>query len=308
MVDPLKEDFLRQGFVVARGALAATQLQALRQHAYRASLLLLGRLGRMELAARLSSATIEQDLVELERAIPGFSVWLTINPFLTHELMQVALCESLTQLASRLLGPGRLALHPFLGVRCKVPGVGLHDVPWHQDSSYLRSLEGVDSIVTVWIPCVPTSVDNGGLQLSPSDARNSHELLHLPERDKEGSWYLKLASLPDGCAVHSVTTEPGDVVLFRHNVPHRSVPNRSSATRLSFDVRYHLEGTANGTTQPSLAVPHAGPGVRTPELLSDEALRLIEASRVRSFSYPPQALPVEPPWFNRWRAEPASPR
>lgn len=294
-------DFEQSGFIVVRGFLSARQINALRKHCYRASLLLLGRLGRMDLAPRISSMTIEHDLVELERELSGFSLWLTINPFLTHELLQVALSPSLTRLAATLLGPGRLALHPFLGMRCKVPGVDLHDVPWHQDSAYLRSLTGVNSIVTVWIPCVSTSVENGGLQISPTDERNSHELKHHPEIDKAGSWYLRLESLPDGCAIKSITAEPGDVVVFRHNVPHRSTPNRSSSTRLAFDMRYHLEASANGTTQISLAIPEEGSGELTEEL-SDDALRLIEASRVRSFGYHPQALPVDPPWFQRWHS------
>ena len=296
---PVRAEFERQGFAVARQVLAPAHLDALRRHAFRASLLLLGRLGRMDLAGRLASRSIERDLVDLERELPGFSVWATINPFLTHDLLEVALSAPLRALAAAVLGPGRLSLHPFMAMRCKVPGQALHDVPWHQDSAYLRSLDGVGSIVTMWIPCVATSPVNGGLQLSPSDARNSHELAHVPSVDETGSWYLKLDALPHGCAAHAVCTEPGDVVLFRHNVPHRSVPNGSSSTRLSFDMRYHLSGTANGTTQPSLDIPVGAPDLAG--VLPDDALRLIEVSRVRSFGYEPRALPVEPPWFDRWR-------
>ena len=295
--DGIANEFRQKGFAVARGALSTGHLQSLRRHAYRASLLLLGRLGRMDLAPRLRSRSIEQDLVDIERELPKFSVWLTINPFLTHDLLQIALSARLRSLAASLLGSRRVALHPFLAMRCKVPGETLHEVPWHQDSAYLSSLNGIGSIVTIWIPCVPTSPENGGLQISAASTHDGRELAHLPDVDQTGSWYLRLKTPPDSRSVRSISTEPGDIVAFRHDIPHRSLPNPSPTTRLSFDMRYHIDGTTNGTTQPSLALADT----TDDETLSDETLKLVEVSRIRSFGYDPRAIPVRPPWFDRWR-------
>src|SRR6266576_1165360 len=68
-----------------------------------------------------------------------------------------------------LLGPEIFA-NPVYNTRPKVPRVAAGAVPWHQDKSYWPDANS-NPVVTVWIPLVDSTTENGCLHIWPRTHR-----------------------------------------------------------------------------------------------------------------------------------------
>ena len=141
-----------------------------------------------------------------------------------------------------LIGPEILA-HPQSNLRAKLPDQEESVVPWHQDLAYLVPEDAGETLfVNFWIPLVPTTVENGCLQVM----RGSHRLGLLPHDYRTASFHgIADGDLPD-CEVINCEVDTGDVLMTMERVIHRSTPHQTKMVRWSLDLRYCRIGLPTG--------------------------------------------------------------
>lgn len=132
-----------------------------------------------------------------------------------------------------VLGP-EVVFHGDMQVTAKLPGSTRSAFPWHQDTAYY----GVEArhlhVVTVWLPLVPTTVDNGCLWVLPG----SHRAGLLPfHRPAAGGNVETRTDLAMGGAV-PLELDPGDAVLLSNLTLHASQVNRSDHVRWTVDLGF----------------------------------------------------------------------
>lgn len=84
-------------------------------------------------------------------------------------------------------------------------------VPWHQDSAYFEPYCDHSLVLTVWIPLVDTSSDNGCLWVIP----RVHTGEVMPHRPAAGKAYLEIPAdeLPDGDCICCPVRKGGALLL-----------------------------------------------------------------------------------------------
>ena len=136
-----------------------------------------------------------------------------------------------------LIGP-EIFSNPVYNVRPKVPGGAVGAVPWHQDKSYWPDANS-NPVITVWIPLVDSTLENGCLHLIPG-THTKRAIAHA-EEEYSGTGYL---ALPDGFVqkrkrdIIALPMKAGSAVLFNDRLIHASTPNHSTHVRWSVDLRY----------------------------------------------------------------------
>lgn len=155
--------------------------------------------------------------------------------------------EKLLDLAESLIGP-ELLCSPIQHLRPKLPsgltprGSDPHVVHWHQDAGVTWEEADPYFILTMWIPLVDATPENGCLRVIPG----LHKGGLLPHRTKRG---LGTAIHGDLLAHHPIVTLPmrkGSVLLMHKHTPHSSSRNTTDTVRWSMDLRYQAVGTATG--------------------------------------------------------------
>lgn len=136
-----------------------------------------------------------------------------------------------------LIGPEMFS-NPVYNVRPKVPGVAAGAVPWHQDKSYWPDANA-NPVITVWIPLVDSTHENGCLHLI-SGTHRSRAVAHGTERST-GTGYTELPAEFIEERKKEIVALPmtaGSAVLFNDRLVHSSTPNNSTSVRWSVDLRY----------------------------------------------------------------------
>lgn len=133
-----------------------------------------------------------------------------------------------------LVGPEIIASSVYR-LRPKLPGHPKSPVPWHQDSAYFSPNCDSELIITVWIPLVDATEENGCLWVIPGVHQEKQVLAH-----KQCGPYLKLdeRALRDRTAPVCVPVTAGGVLLMTNLTPHASFENNSDEIRWSMDIRY----------------------------------------------------------------------
>lgn len=131
---------------------------------------------------------------------------------------------------------GELFSNPVYNSRPKVPGVAAGAVPWHQDKSYWPDANS-NPVITVWIPLVESSHENGCLHIWPKTHRS--QLLGYHRDTHTGTGYTEIDDehLRDAKAV-PLPLKAGGAILFNDRCIHMSTPNRAKTVRWSTDLRY----------------------------------------------------------------------
>ena len=154
---------------------------------------------------------------------------------------------TLLDIAESLIGP-EIICSPIQHLRPKLPsgltprGSDPHVVHWHQDAGVTWEEADPYFILTLWIPLVDATLENGCLRLIP----NIHKEGLLPHRTKRG---LGTAIHGDLLAHRPIVTLPmrkGSVLLMHKHTPHSSSRNSTDTVRWSMDIRYQATGTATG--------------------------------------------------------------
>ena len=164
--------------------------------------------------------------------------------------------EKLLNIAESLIGP-EILCSPIQHLRPKLPsgltprGSDPHVVHWHQDAGVTWAEADPYFILTMWLPLVDATPENGCLRVIPG----LHKGGLLPHRTKRG---LGTAIHGDLLAHHPIVTLPmgkGSVLLMHKHTPHSSSRNMTDTVRWSMDLRYQATGTATGRPfQPAFVV------------------------------------------------------
>ncbi|MCH9673591.1 MAG: phytanoyl-CoA dioxygenase family protein [Gammaproteobacteria bacterium] len=134
-----------------------------------------------------------------------------------------------------LLGPDLLCWGSSLFI--KEP----HDpgfVAWHQDA-YYWGLEP-DDVVTAWIAFAPSTLENGAMQVIPGTHRSAN-MAHVASATDSANMLFtneELAEPVDEKKAVDLVLEQGEMSLHHVKLLHGSPPNRSSARRYGFAIRY----------------------------------------------------------------------
>jgi len=134
---------------------------------------------------------------------------------------------------------GELFANPVYNVRPKVPKVAAGAVPWHQDKSYWPDANA-NPVITVWIPLVDATHENGCLHLIPGT--HTSKVLDYQAEKHTGTAYLEVTEENlKKASKRSITALPvtaGSAIFFNDRLLHMSTPNNSDHVRWSTDLRY----------------------------------------------------------------------
>ncbi|MEM9427357.1 MAG: phytanoyl-CoA dioxygenase family protein [Pseudomonadota bacterium] len=152
----------------------------------------------------------------------------------------------LLDMVEDLIGP-EITSNPIQHVRIKPPEATLDadeirahvgGTDWHQDRAVALEEADETRMITVWLAITDATVENGCLQVIPSET----ELLpHCPQK--------QTAIAPgfiDTTRAKPLPVKAGGAVLFHPMTPHASLPNRSGGIRWSFDLRFNITGQPTG--------------------------------------------------------------
>ena len=157
--------------------------------------------------------------------------------------------DTLLDLVESLIGPEIFA-NPIQHVRLRQPVASAPRAPaaesteaapdwFHQDNAFMMPDADATEMVTVWLPLVDASVQNGCLAVVPFSHRDGL-MLHCnpgvtipPQLTRVGE------AVP-------VPLRRGGVLLMHRLMHHGPLPNHSDTVRWSFDLRYNPAGQPSG--------------------------------------------------------------
>jgi phytanoyl-CoA hydroxylase len=135
---------------------------------------------------------------------------------------------------------GEIFSNPVYNVRPKVPKVAAGAVPWHQDKSYWPDANS-NPVITVWIPIVDSTLENGCLHIIPGTHRQRVIAHHQETYSGTGFFETDLKIIQRESARRAIVQLPvraGSAILFNDRLLHSSTPNNSDHIRWSVDLRY----------------------------------------------------------------------
>jgi len=138
-----------------------------------------------------------------------------------------------------LIGP-EIFSNPVYNVRPKVPKVAAGAVPWHQDKSYWPDANS-NPVITVWIPLIDSTHENGCLHLIPGTHRQRVIDYHKETYSGTGFLETNLEIVQREAKKRPILALPmtaGSALLFNDRLLHSSTPNNSDHVRWSVDLRY----------------------------------------------------------------------
>lgn len=135
---------------------------------------------------------------------------------------------------------GEIFSNPVYNVRPKVPKVAAGAVPWHQDKSYWPDANS-NPVITVWIPLVDSTLENGCLHLIPGTHRQ--RVINYHNESHTGTAYTEtdLSIVQQEAKKRTIIALPmsaGSAIFFNDRLLHSSTPNNSDHVRWSVDLRY----------------------------------------------------------------------
>jgi phytanoyl-CoA hydroxylase len=113
---------------------------------------------------------------------------------------------------------------------------------WHQDQGVILPEADETRILTVWLPVMDATEENGCLTVVPTSHRNDL-ITHCPGVQLHIPGSL-LSSL--GPSAVPVPMKAGSVLFMHQRTVHASLSNLSNAIRWSFDLRYQPIGLPTG--------------------------------------------------------------
>ena len=127
--------------------------------------------------------------------------------------------------------------HPLSISRIVFPNNNDWATPPHQD---YPNNQGTENLYASWIPLGECSEDSGGLAV----LEGSHKPGLLPVKYSLGAGHRQCILDERHQKLNWVTGEfaAGDILIFHSLTVHRSLPNDTTAMRLSVDYRYQREG------------------------------------------------------------------
>jgi phytanoyl-CoA hydroxylase len=119
------------------------------------------------------------------------------------------------------------------------------ETPWHQDNAVLTEDADESNVLTVWIPLVDATIENGCLIVIPKSHIDPKIAQHCPK----GHGVLQIPDSilePYRDRVIPVPLKRGGVLIFHRRLMHASLPNTTDDLRSSLDLRYQPLGQPTG--------------------------------------------------------------
>jgi ectoine hydroxylase-related dioxygenase (phytanoyl-CoA dioxygenase family) len=228
-----RDEFLADGYVVARGVLDRATLASINAEISELFAIQLRRLG-LPVDPGASREAFRANAVRLLRAdVPTYISTARLTQMLpsVHRLL---VCDPILNLARELgvqfpVISTRPSIH-IMSEELKIPN-GYHKSPPHQD---WRSMQGsLDSIV-LWMPTVPVSVRSHPLEVIPK----SH-LLGLLDTVE----HIMTPTVSDPRVTEdnyvAVPVEPGDIIVFSSFLVHRTGDQDDGQVRIALSCRFN---------------------------------------------------------------------
>jgi hypothetical protein len=161
----------------------------------------------------------------------------------TEIFRRIITAPQLTSAAARMIGAHRLH-SPFQHAvfRMDLAGEAWRGFGWHQDFPYNVLCR---NSVTAWLPLTPSGEANGGVDVADLPTVQLYPVEIRWKRNAAGDKLgTRDAFIPksfhegfEACAIKPEML-PGDVLMFRNTVVHRSGHNRGPRHRYSIQVRF----------------------------------------------------------------------
>jgi len=187
---------------------------------------------------RLSRDYAEQDfphrLARISEECPDIAHEMWNGGLHGPGFFQLITNPKLLDVAESLCGEELIASSVYR-LRPKIPASQKSAVPWHQDSGYFEPYCDKALVLTIWLPLVDATEENGCLWVIP----RSHLGEVLPHHYEDGKPYLRIdeADLPAGNRVCCEVPRGGALLLTNRTV-HVSFDNKTDGVRYSMDLRY----------------------------------------------------------------------
>ncbi|MDE0184351.1 MAG: phytanoyl-CoA dioxygenase family protein [Candidatus Poribacteria bacterium] len=138
-------------------------------------------------------------------------------------------------LAESFVG-SEILCNPIQHIRATLPHgkIAKGPTPWHQDAGVCWPETDPFFILTIWIPIVDVTLDNGCLEVVPGSHKQglrkhvfSPHGLDIPLGERP-----QIEPMP-------LPVRAGGILLFHNYTMHHSLLNKTDTVRWSFDLRYH---------------------------------------------------------------------
>lgn len=162
--------------------------------------------------------------------------------------------DRLLDLVSDVLGTDEISSNPVQHMRFKLPQHALAKdagfsgmvsaVPFHQDNAVILPEADASEILTIWMPLMDSTLENGVMQVVPrSHLRELQQHCHT----REGLAIPPSVLDPANAGAISLPMTAGSALLMTHRTIHKSLDNiTDSDVRASMDLRYQRTGTPSG--------------------------------------------------------------
>jgi len=142
----------------------------------------------------------------------------------------------IVDIAQQLCKSDEIIASSVYRLRPKVPRHPFSAVPWHQDSGYFEPKCDKDLILTVWIPLVDATEENGCMWVIPK----LHKGDVLPHHPDHMAHYIQIRDefVNDKSKWVCCPVKKGGAFLVTNRTPHASFDNKTEKVRWSMDLRY----------------------------------------------------------------------
>jgi len=170
--------------------------------------------------------------ISQESAKVAVSIWNGIlhGPAIFHLITNTKLLD----VAETFCGNEVIASSVYR-LRPKIPNFGYGEVPWHQDSGYFEPYCDDSLVLTMWIPLVDTTVENGCLFVIPGSHKGEVVEHEMHETGKYLSVKEELVPKENWVAC---PVPKGGILLLSNKILHASFKNSTEGVRWSMDLRY----------------------------------------------------------------------
>jgi len=199
------------------------------------------------ISSKFEDLDYTERLVAITEEYEDAAVVFTMQGWLPESFRRLHEHPKLLELCQQLGMGDSIAAHPAWNLRSKIPRHKETEVPFHQDNSYWHPTTWDRLIVSVWIPLVEATVENGALEFVRTGHKSGRTGRHTC--CFSNTWYTEISErdikglLPEGSDLEELKTvlpmKPGSLVFFPGTIPHRSLPNLSKGVRWSIDLRFH---------------------------------------------------------------------
>jgi len=198
-----------------------------------------------ERASQVVSQIGDEELYHLDISLPKAVVYTEETPVYTSDatfklLTNPRLLDHVemligSEIYSNPIQHARIKPPEFMNVGAKPRNAYLAATPWHQDQGVITAEADNTDILSVWIPIIDATVENGCLCVIPHSQREglAPHCFEIPERFRD----LNVTPVP---------MKAGSILMFHRLVKHSSLPNLSNDIRFSFDLRYSPIGQPTG--------------------------------------------------------------